>query len=352
MIDSFFWKNKKVFITGHTGFKGSWLTKWLSQFGAKIYGYSLKPVGSPNLYSILNIEDIVEQSVFGDIRNYELLNETLNNIQPDIIIHLAAQPLVINSYIDPLETYSTNINGTINLLQIARGLKNLKVLLNVTTDKVYFNKENGYCYNEEDKLGGYDPYSCSKACGELITSSFRNSYFNDNQIAIATARAGNVIGGGDWSPNRLIPDAVKSFSTNKTLVIRNPKSVRPWQHVLEPLSGYIILCQKLYLFDLINNNAWNFGPQLNNATVVLDIVETFANIWGNNSKWEIELCDNLHEANLLMIDSSKSFEQLNWSSKWDINKTILETANWYKTYYNGGNIIDFTEEQIVRYQNG
>lgn len=352
MVNPQFWKNKKVLITGHTGFKGGWLSVWLNQLGAKVYGYSLIPENAPNLYTVLNIEDIIEESIIGDIRDFNEFRKRLLQIEPDIILHLAAQPIVRTSYVDPILTYQTNVDGTINLLQIARELKNLKVLVNVTTDKVYLNREVNYAYVENDQLGGFDPYSCSKACSELITSSFRSSFFDQLNISIATARAGNVIGGGDWSADRIIPDAFRALSNNENLLVRSPNSIRPWQHVLEPLFGYILLCQKLYFYNPLNNSAWNFGPSDENGVDVLTIVNMLKNLLGDSFNFEISEKVKLHEAQILKINSAKSNLELNWYPKWDIQSTILETTSWYKAYYNNDDMLLFTLNQIDKYQNG
>lgn len=350
MIQSSFWRNKKVLVTGHTGFKGSWLVFWLNHLGAKVSGFSLEPNSQPNLFSILNIEELIDENCYGDIRNYNEISECINRVQPEIIIHLAAQPLVIDSYLDPLGTYETNVIGVVNLLNSAIDLRGLKVILNVTSDKVYLSKGGNKPYVEDDTLGGVDPYSSSKACSELITFSFQKSFFNKAGVSLASARAGNVIGGGDWSTNRLIPDIVRACVENSSLQVRNPTAIRPWQHVLEPLSGYLLLCQNLYSFNEANNSAWNFGPSIDNSVSVSEVIEIFSQLWDGDISWRNTPQIKYQESEFLRISSTKSNTGLGWFSNWDLNKTIMETALWYKSFFKGQNMVDFTKEQLQRFE--
>lgn len=344
-----FWNNKRVFITGHSGFKGSWLSFWLSNLGAKVKGYALKPNTAPNLFNILKIDSKIE-STFGDIVDYENLRKNLLEFKPEIIFHMAAQPLVRYSYLNPIETYKTNVIGTANILNILRELDSVKAFLNVTTDKCYENLEWIWPYRETDRLGGHDPYSNSKACSELVTSAFYNSYFKDKtSLGVATARAGNVIGGGDWSLDRLIPDFIRSVSKNETITIRNPNAIRPWQHVLDPLSGYILLAEKLYDEREYFSEAWNFAPSGDKFFTVEMIINKICNAWGANSKYQIKEDNNLHEAGLLSLDPSKAIFKLKWKPKLDVNDSVEKTINWYKNYYENNNMEKFTIEQIESY---
>lgn len=340
MIDKEFWRGKKVFITGHTGFKGSWLCLWLKFLGAEITGFSLSPPTHPNLFELADIQSFTT-TIAGDIRNRELLTYALIGADPEIIFHLAAEPIVSVSYQNPAETYETNVMGTVNLFEAIRKhaakKKTIKAVINVTSDKCYENKEWIWGYRENDPLGGYDPYSNSKACSELVTSSYRNSFFNpqnyeNHEIAIASARAGNVIGGGDWAPNRLVPDCIRAILKDEKMKIRNPHAIRPWQHVLEPLSGYLLLAQKLYLEGAIYAEGWNFGPRDSDSKTVEWIVQTLYNKWGGQSEYHIETGSGHHEAHFLKLDSSKSKQKLGWSPRWDIDYAIEKVLEWTKAY--------------------
>ena len=335
------YKGKKVLVTGHTGFKGSWLCKWLEILGSDVLGFSLEPSTLPNHFDNANIK---MESIIGNINDYSKLNNVINNFMPNIIFHLAAQPSVLQSYVDPITTFNTNVMGTANLLNICRSISSLKGVVVITTDKCYKNNEWVHPYRETDILGGIDPYSNSKACSELVVSCFRDSFFNKQNLLIASARAGNVIGGGDWVLDRLVPDAVKSAYGNRNILLRNPKSVRPWQHVLEPLSGYLLLGQQIFEDNNDISDAWNFGPLHNSNLSTKDLVDLMKKYW-DNIKIEIdESPSDLHEANLLMLDSSKSYSKLNWEPVWDINTTIKHTINWYKSFYYKNEII--TKKQI------
>ena len=335
------YKGKKVLITGHTGFKGSWLALWLKQLGAEVLGYSLKPPTNPNHFELLDLNII---SIIGDIRDREKLFSVFEDFKPDIVFHLAAQPLVRYSYKHPLETLETNIIGTANVFEACKRTNSVKAIVNITSDKCYENKEWVWGYRENDPMGGYDPYSASKGCAELITSSYRNSFFNSKEygkthnILLASARAGNVIGGGDWSQDRLIPDIVKAASKGETVFIRSPDAIRPWQHVLEPLSGYLFLGQKLLEGKKEFADGWNFGPDDENIVPVKEIVKLSKEYW-EDIKYSInpQLAD-LHEAKLLKLDCSKAKFLLNWKPVWDINTTLSKTINWYKDFYQNGKV--------------
>ncbi|EAI4828509.1 CDP-glucose 4,6-dehydratase [Campylobacter lari] len=339
------YKNKKVFITGHSGFKGSWLSLWLHHTGAKIYGYSLKPNTTFNHFDILSMQEIFEKSYFEDINEYTKLENALFECDPEIIFHLAAQPLVRYSYKNPIETFQTNVIGTLNILNIARKLKNLKAIVVITTDKVYENKEWYWGYKELDPLGGYDPYSASKACAEIVTNSIRQSFFNvdefkkSHNVLIASARAGNVIGGGDWSEDRLIPDVIKAASENSSAIIRNPKSTRPWQHVLEPLRGYLMLGEKLLEGNKEFATSFNFGPNDEGDLSVEDVLKLSSSFWDKIS-YQIQVDLNApHEANLLMLDISKARKMLNWTPILNSSLSIELTIKWYKEFYEKNNIL-------------
>ena len=349
-MDKKFWKNKKVFVTGHNGFKGSWLSIWLTELGAKVYGYSLKTNTKPSLFEACFLDERVN-SVTGDIRDYEKLKKTITSVEPDIVIHMAAQALVLESYENPIETYQTNLMGTVNILNAIRGLSSTKALINVTSDKCYENKENFKAFKESDAIGGNDPYSSSKACSELITAGYRTSFFK-NSVAIATARAGNVIGGGDWALDRIIPDFIKKMNQNQKLSIRNPKAIRPWQFVLEPLSGYLSLAEKLFTEGHAYAEAWNFGPNNQDDKSVEWLISKFDKKYGGGNNFKILLNDNLpHEANYLKLDCSKSIKRLDWSSKLRIEECISMTSDWYKNFYaQDKDIYQFSVQQIKQFE--
>lgn len=349
-VNSKFWKGKKVFLSGHTGFKGSWLSIWLQFMGAELRGFSLEPQTSPALFSEANVAEKME-SIIGDIRDKDLILESMRKFNPDIVIHMAAQPLVRASYRDPVETYSTNIMGTVHLLEAARFCSNLRAVLNVTTDKCYANNEWEWGYRENEPMGGVDPYSSSKACSELVTSAYRSSFFQKSGIALATARAGNVIGGGDWSENRLIPDILKAFENKQPVIIRNPKAIRPWQHVLEPLSGYLVLLERLYNDGQNFADAWNFGPNDQDVQTVKWIVEKMTADWDHKQNWEIDSLDQPHEANYLKLDISKAKNKLGWEPKWDLATAIQKIIKWHQSWQSGENTQSLCIDQIKQYQN-
>lgn len=348
-----FYKEKKVLITGHTGFKGSWLTLLLNSIGAQVIGYALKPNTEPSLYNLAKIYEI-HTSIYDDIRNYKNFFNVIKKNKPEIVIHMAAQPLVRESYSNPVETYEINTMGTVNLFEAIRNTDGVKVVVNVTTDKCYENNEWHWGYREYEPMGGFDPYSNSKACSELITSSFRNSFFNENSfnkhgVAIATARAGNVIGGGDWADDRLIPDFIRSALQKKKIKIRNPHAIRPWQHVMEPLWGYLILAMKLYNEGTKYNGGWNFGPDDSDAKDVLWIVQKLCDLWTGNVSYEIDKSLHPHEANYLKLDCSKAKSELKWQPRWNVENSITKIVEWYKVFEKGGNIREITLKQINDY---
>jgi CDP-glucose 4,6-dehydratase len=333
-VNSSFWKNKKVLITGHTGFKGSWLSLCLQNFGAEVIGVSLDPPTSPSLYEKANVSDGIK-SLRQDIRNLEEVKKIFQIHKPEIVFHLAAQALVRYSYLNPVETYEVNVMGTLNILEGIRSIDTVRSAVIVTSDKCYKNIEKGGGYAENEPMGGHDPYSSSKGSAELLISSYRNSYFpidkyETHKTAIASARSGNVIGGGDWGQDRLIPDIINSFQKGKKVKIRNPNSVRPWQHVLEPIFGY------MHLAELLNNGGakfaepWNFGPEDKSNHSVKWVVEKITEIWGSDTSWDVDLSEHPHEENYLKLDCSKAFTKLNWHPKWSLDQALFKIVEWYK----------------------
>jgi CDP-glucose 4,6-dehydratase len=346
MIDKDFWQDKRVFLTGHTGFKGSWLSLWLFSLGAKVRGYSLNPPTTPSLFNEAKI-DLLIDSCIGDIRDQDTLHESMVSFNPDILIHMAAQPLVRYSYNEPIETYEVNVVGTAKVLEVARSCSNLKAIINITTDKCYENDGRTEGYKENDPMGGYDPYSSSKSCAELVTSSYRRSFLQEQGVGLASVRAGNVIGGGDWADDRLIPDILRSFEKNKPVIIRNPKATRPWQHVLEPLSGYLVLAQKLYKDQKEYAEGWNFGPNEQDVKPVDWILNKMIVSWPNSS-WKLDESSNPHEAGFLKLDISKSKSKLDWNPVWELSHTLERIISWHKAWLNKENmqIVCLTEIKI------
>lgn len=335
MVDLSFYKNKKVFITGHTGFKGAWLCKILSECGAEVTGYALNPPTNPSLFEIAQIHKEIH-SVIGDIRDYDTLENAFFNAKPDIVIHLAAQPLVRDSYKNPRLTYETNVMGTVNILECIRKTDSVRSFLNVTTDKVYLNKEWVWGYREEDALNGFDPYSNSKSCSELVTQSYNNSFFHnseDKKVAISTARAGNVIGGGDFAIDRIIPDCIKSVLDGRDIVVRNPYSTRPYQHVLEPLFAYLMIAERQYKDRSVSGN-YNVGPDDIDCFQTGKLVEMFAEKWGEGAHWIVKSDNGPHEANFLKLDCSKLKSVFGWKPKWNLEKAIVKTVEWTKCWIN------------------
>jgi CDP-glucose 4,6-dehydratase len=331
-----FWSGKRVFITGHTGFKGSWLCLWLQQLGAQVTGYALAPPTNPSLFEVAQVAQGMK-SVIGDIRDGAMLTNAMRLAAPDIVIHMAAQPLVRRSYVDPVETYSTNVMGTVNLLEAVRRISSVRAVVNVTTDKCYENKEWVWGYRESEPMGGFDPYSSSKGCAELVTAAYRNSFFNsskysEHKVALAAARSGNVIGGGDWAADRLVPDILRAIEAGQSVNIRNPHATRPWQHVLEPLSGYLALAEKLYLQGPAFAEAFNFGPAEEDAKPVQWIVEQVTQRWGEGAAWHLDGGTHPHEAHYLKLDCSKARAALNWRPRWHLDQALHVIIVWYKAY--------------------
>ncbi len=351
-MDKGFWDGRRVFITGHTGFKGTWLTLWLQKLGAKLFGYALAPPTVPNMYTLVNCP--VESSVQGDVRDLDALTSALSDCKPEIVIHLAAQPLVRESYNDPVGTYATNVMGVVNLFEAIRKVGGVKAVLNVTSDKCYENREWVWGYRENEPMGGWDPYSSSKGCSELVTSAYRRSYFDaasydDHGCAIATARAGNVVGGGDWAIDRLVPDALSSLSENRQFQIRSPSAIRPWQHVLEPLCGYMILVEKLYIDGQKYSGAWNFGPNLFEARSVEWVASKICELWGVDGEWVLDNGPQLHEANYLKLDSSKSNQELGWCPKWSTEQALSRVVSWHKAWLSKDDMYKYSLSEIDFY---
>lgn len=348
LIDTKFWQGKRVLITGHTGFKGSWISLWLNSLGVELLGIALEPPTYPSLFVEANISKLMISEIT-DIRNLDNISNIFKNFRPEIVIHLAAQPLVIESYKDPITTYTTNVIGTLNILESARQTDSVRAIVNVTTDKCYENKEWVWGYRENESLGGFDPYSNSKSCSELLTSSYRNSFFSISNVGLATARAGNVIGGGDWARNRLIPDILRSFENNSQIEIRNPLSIRPWQHVLEPLSGYLILAEKLFNDSILYSEGWNFGPNDEDAKSVEWIVNTMIRSWGASVNWTHTTEEYKHEANYLKLDISKANNRLDWHPRWALSTALDKIIEWQRAWKNNENMSKFCLQQIEQY---
>jgi CDP-glucose 4,6-dehydratase len=349
-VNPAFWKGKKVFITGHTGFKGSWLSLWLQEMGAFVKGYALEPNTFPNLFTQANVANNMHSEI-GDITDLNHITESMKAFNPEVLIHMAAQPLVRLSYQEPVLTYATNVMGTVNVLEAARKCSNLKAIVSVTTDKCYENKEWAWGYRENEPMGGHDPYSSSKGCAELVTAAYRKSFFNDeNSAFLASARAGNVIGGGDWSADRLIPDILRAFEKKEPVIVRNPMSTRPWQHVLEPISGYLVLAQ--HLFEEGSNIAegWNFGPKDEDCKPVSWILDKMVTNWGKGASWELDKNNNPHEAGYLKLDCSKAAMRLNWFPKWNLEYTLESIINWHQHYLAQKNIQEQCLLEIAKYQ--
>jgi CDP-glucose 4,6-dehydratase len=354
-LESNFWKDKRVFLTGHTGFKGGWLSLWLGLMGAKVTGYALAPNTTPNFFEVAEVERDLEKSHIADIRDLERLQKAMAEAQPEIVFHMAAQPLVRYSYANPVETYATNVMGTVHVLESIRSSNSVRAAVIVTTDKCYENKEWAWGYRENEPMGGYDPYSNSKGCAELATSAYRQSFFSpekysQHQVAIASARAGNVIGGGDWSEDRLIPDAIKAFEADQALVIRHPLATRPWQHVLEPLSGYLVLAQILYEQGADFDGAWNFGPRDEDARSVQEVIELLIKQWGTSASWQQVTGEQPHEAHALKLDISKARQYLAWAPKWSLEAAIEQIVHWQHAYQNELDMHAMSLQQIKNYQ--
>jgi CDP-glucose 4,6-dehydratase len=353
-VDQVFWAGKKVFLTGHSGFKGGWLTAWLAAMGARVTGYSLPPETTPSLSNILGLDGRMERSILADIRDLSTLQAAMRACQPDVVIHMAAQPLVRKSYREPVETYATNVMGTVHVLQAVREVASVRAVVVVTTDKCYENREWVWGYREDEPMGGFDPYSNSKGCAELVVAAYRNSFFapadyHRHGVAIASARAGNVIGGGDWSDDRLIPDAIRAFESNGRLLIRNPNATRPWQHVLEPLSGYLMLGQKLFQEGVTYSGAWNLGPDDADARTVGEVIDLLVARWGGVAGWDHDGSEHPHEARFLKLDCSKAKQILGWRPRWNLEAAIDHIVAWHAALNNQQDMRKVTESQIDAY---
>lgn len=348
-----FWKDKKVFVTGHTGFKGGWLSLWLQEMGAIVKGYSLSAPTTPSLFEEAEVWTGMS-SEEGDIRDFTHLRQVMNDFKPEIVFHMAAQPLVRLSYDEPMETYSTNVMGTVYLLEAVKQIGGVKAVVNITSDKCYENREWVWGYREDEAMGGYDPYSNSKGCAELVASSYRQSFFNTDKYhehgcALASVRAGNVIGGGDWADDRLIPDMLNAFTKGNKVEIRSPHAIRPWQHVLEPLSGYITVAERLYNEGPEYAEGWNFGPKEEDAQPVQWIVETMTKEWGESAEWFLSEGKHPHEAHYLKLDCSKAKMRLDWQPVWDLTTTLNKIVNWQKAWINKEDMKQYTINEIKEY---
>ena len=352
-MNPIFWKGKRVFLTGHTGFKGSWLSLWLQSMGAHVTGFALAPPTTPSLFEVARVADGMN-SIIGDVRDLTSLEKAMNEAKPEIVIHMAAQALVRYSYDNPVETYATNVMGTVHLFEAVRTTPSVKAVVNITTDKCYENREWIWGYRENEPMGGFDPYSNSKGCAELVTSAYRASFFNPQHyakhgVALASVRAGNVIGGGDWALDRLIPDIISAFSEGRPVSIRSPHAIRPWQHVLEPLRGYLMLAERLYLNGVEYAEGWNFGPNEVDAKSVGWIVDTLAGQWGAGATWALDGADHPHEATYLKLDISKVRSKLGWSPSLNLTQGLQMIVDWYREYKNKSDMRDLVLSQIAAY---
>jgi CDP-glucose 4,6-dehydratase len=348
------WRGRRVFLTGHTGFKGSWLALWLSRLGAQIRGYSLDPCTEPNMFNLTSVGTAVDD-LRGDIRDYAKLEASMAQFAPEVVFHLAAQPLVRRSYADPLGTYATNVMGTVHVLEAVRKTPSVRAVVCVTTDKCYQNQEWVWPYRETDPLGGYDPYASSKACAEIVSAAFRNSFFPpeklpEHHVALATARAGNVIGGGDWSEDRLIPDLIRGFSSGQPVLIRCPNAIRPWQHVLESLQGYMTLAQQLLAQQARSASSYNFGPSDDDVWPVERIANKLVEMWGTGACWTRDLVLTVHESNVLRLDASKARLELGWKPRLRTETALEWTMAWYRAWSQADNMGEFTRKQIAEYE--
>jgi CDP-glucose 4,6-dehydratase len=349
-----FWQGKRVLLTGHTGFKGSWLSLWLQSMGAQVTGYALAPSTNPSLFQIAEVAHGMS-SIIGDIRDLAKLQAAFTKHQPQIVIHMAAQPLVRFSYQNPVETYSTNVMGTVHLLEAVRNTPGVKAVVTITTDKCYENREWVWGYRENEPMGGFDPYSNSKGCAELVSAAYRSSFFNADTyawhgVATATARAGNVIGGGDWAQDRLIPDILAAFENGRNAYIRNPRAIRPWQHVMEPLSGYLLLAEQLFEHGPSFGEGWNFGPNDEDAKPVGWIVDQMAALWGMGAQWRLDTGEHPHEAHYLKLDISKARSRLNWHPKLRLKDALALIIDWSKKRQAGANMRQLTLAQLQAFQ--
>lgn len=348
-VNPIFWRDKHILLTGHTGFKGGWLSLWLQAMGAKLHGLALNPPTTPALFYEAKVGAGMQNTI-GDIRDYPTVLAAMRTCKPDIVIHMAAQPLVRYSYQEPVETFATNVMGTVHVLEAARQVGTVKVIVNVTTDKCYENKEWVWSYREDEPMGGHDPYSNSKGCSELVTSAYRRSFFQKSGIALASARAGNVIGGGDWATDRLVPDILRALEKSQPVAIRNPNAIRPWQHVLEPLSGYLMLAERLYADGQAFAEGWNFGPHDEDARQVQWIVEHMVQIWGDGSRWQLDGSIHPHEANHLKLDISKAKTKLDWQPRWNLPTALASVVDWHRHWLAKEDVQSKCLRQISDYQ--
>lgn len=349
MVDPAFWRGKRVFLSGHTGFKGGWLSLWLQSLGAEVHGLALEAPTTPALFKEARVADGMAASTIGDIRDLATVQRAMAACRPEIVIHMAAQPLVRLSYQQPVETYATNVMGTVHLLEAARQVGTVRAIVNVTTDKCYENREWVWGYREDEPMGGHDPYSNSKGCAELVTSAYRRSFMAQGGIALASARAGNVIGGGDWAADRLVPDILRAFEKGEPGLIRNPHATRPWQHVLEPLSGYLMLAEKLYAEGQRHAEGWNFGPRDEDVQPVQWIVERLVAEWGRGARWTLSEGEHPHEANYLKLDISKARHGLAWQPRWSLGTALSRIVEWHQAWLAGQDMQALCLAQISKY---
>lgn len=352
-----FWRDRRVLISGHTGFKGAWLALWLNRLGAKVHGLALDPPTEPNLFEAARVGECLASDIRADIRDLKLVQEAFRSTEPEIVFHLAAQSLVHSSYRDPVGTYASNVMGTVHVLEAVRTCPTVRAIVMVTTDKCYQNQEWVWGYREIEPMGGYDPYSNSKGCAELAISAYRSSYFNvrsfaEHRVALASARAGNVIGGGDWAPDRLVPDFFRAILMNQELRVRSPHAIRPWQHALEPLSGYIALAERLIIDGPAFAQAWNFGPHDNDAKPVAWLAEELVRLWGDGARWCLDENPYPHEAHYLKLDISKAQARLHWSPRWSLGRALEQTVAWYRAWSKAGDMREVSLNQIASYEKG
>ena len=344
-----FWQGKRVLLTGHTGFKGSWLSLWLQAMGAVIRGVALQPSTEPALFNTAQVAEGMDHQI-ADIRDYAAMQALMHEFQPEIVIHMAAQPLVRLSYQQPIETYATNVMGTVHVLEAARHAGSVRAIVNITTDKCYENREWVWGYREDEPMGGHDPYSNSKGCAELVSSAYRRSFLKDAGIAMATARAGNVIGGGDWAADRLVPDILRALERREPVLIRNPHAIRPWQHVLEPLSGYLLLAERLHEHGQVDAEGWNFGPRDEDARPVQWIVEHLCANWSHGATWSLQPGEHPHEANFLKLDISKARQRLHWTPRWSLETALTRITEWHQAWLTKQDMRALCLQQISQYQ--
>lgn len=348
LVNPAFWHGRRVFLTGHTGFKGSWLSLWLQALGAEVHGYALPPPTEPSMFEVCQVGQDMSSTI-GDIRDPDTLSRALQIARPEIVLHLAAQPLVLESFDQPLATFATNVMGTAHLLEAVRHCADVRAVIVVSSDKCYENREQLWGYRETDPMGGHDPYSASKGCTELVAAAWRRSFLHNQGIQLASARAGNVIGGGDWAPNRLVPDVLKAFAAGQAVVLRHPSAIRPWQHVLEPLSGYLLLAQRLFEEGAAFAEAWNFGPDDSDAQTVAWVVEQLATGWGSAARWTQAELNGPHEAHILKLDCSKARVRLGWRPRWRAEEAIARSLTWYQVWRSGADMRAYTLDEIAAY---